>query len=237
MPRRSSISLSVQSATSPSSVASSTANEVPGLTTQETELQKKRARDRKSQQAMRDRNKWTIHTLTDQVSFLNGALDGRVRDIAILQNRLGTLEAENAHLRAQNAALNLSLIRRNDVSSSGEADPSLDTRLFDYPWTLAARNTSPTCIADQILQGFVDSTRSGGASASDTTAFYSMKPKVGALIQAESRSQDDISNVVADVVRAYPEIESLPKKVAVFQNMALLLKAWFTYCNPLVPLG
>ncbi|KAK2775859.1 trichothecene efflux pump [Colletotrichum kahawae] len=222
MPRRPSMSASVQSATSPSSVASSTAPESSGMTQQNVELQKKRARDRKSQQAMRDRNKWTIQNLNDQIAYLNSAMEERGQDVAILQTRIGVLEGENAQLRAQNAALQLSLMGRNDDSGNGDDSFVFERRLSDSPWELPSRNTAPGCIADQVLQGFVDSVRSDGILAS--TSSYTLKPKVSSLMQQQARSEDEISNVVADVVRTYPEIETLPKQVAVFQNMALLLK-------------
>ncbi|EQB56672.1 BZIP transcription factor [Colletotrichum gloeosporioides Cg-14] len=222
MPRRPSMSASVQSATSPSSVGSSTVQESSGMTQQNVELQKKRARDRKSQQAMRDRNKWTIQNLNDQIAYLNSAMEERSQDVAMLQTRIGVLESENAQLRAQNAALQLSLMGRNDNSGPGDDSFVFERRLSDSPWELPSRNTAPGCIADQVLQGFVDSVRSGSILTS--TSSYTLKPKLSALVQQQGRSEDDISNVVADVVRTYPEIETLPKQVAVFQNMALLLK-------------
>src|SRR5690242_2636045 len=97
---------SVKSATSPGSSEES----LSVATAKEIELAKKRARDRKSQQAMRERTKWTIANLTEQVAFLTRALEERSTEIAAVQSRVCSLETENAHLRTQNAALQLSLI-------------------------------------------------------------------------------------------------------------------------------
>lgn len=112
--------------TQPTRTAHSTAAAAPGKSTapakeasvKEAELQRKRARDRKSQQAMRDRTKWTIFNLNEQVAFLTQMLSDRARDINLLNTRMRMLETENAQLRAQNAALQLSLMgsqARGDV--------------------------------------------------------------------------------------------------------------------------
>ncbi|KAM0327089.1 hypothetical protein ACHAQA_006216 [Verticillium albo-atrum] len=194
------------------------------ITSQELEIQRKRARDRKSQQAMRDRNKWTIHNLSEQVAMLTHAVEEHTRETARLQNRVSTLEGENSLLRTQNAALQLSLMGRDDSGTP----PSGLLELTGHPWEIAPKNTLSTCLADEILQGFVSSVRTDNflstTSALERAAAYSLKPKLCSLIEADRRTEDDISNVVADIVRSYPEIETLPKQVAVFWNMALLLK-------------
>lgn len=201
----------------------------------ELELQRKRARDRKSQQAMRDRTKWTINTLSDQVAVLSSALDQRARDMQSLETKVGFLETENAQLRTQNAALQLSLMGRNDAdnhndaasqigeSPAGSASSSLSLPL----WELYPKNSAASCLADQILQGFVDTVRTQGMNASspgEKARKFPLKPNLCSLIDKDHRSDDDISNVVADVLRTYQEIESLPKQVAVFYVMSTLLK-------------
>ncbi|KAI0127123.1 fungal trichothecene efflux pump-domain-containing protein [Xylariales sp. AK1849] len=65
--------------------------------------------------AMRDRNKWTVQNLTEQVAFLTGSLDERLTDISLLDIRLVALEAENTQLRTQNAALQLSMMGRGEI--------------------------------------------------------------------------------------------------------------------------
>ncbi|ROT38015.1 hypothetical protein SODALDRAFT_360336 [Sodiomyces alkalinus F11] len=250
--RRPSLAMSVTSATSPSSAGSATPDPTTGtagMTQKEIDLQRKRARDRKAQQAMRDRNKWTIHTLTEQVAFLNHAVEEKNRQIFILQARLGALENENAHLRTQNAALQLSLMgRENEEAAAAAAGASAGNPLPDgatraltaprlgqvaaattlHPWEILPKDTSPTCLADEILQNFIDSVRTKALispkPAHERAAAYSRKPRVCSLMDPRRRTEDVISNVVADIVRSYPEIETLPKQVAVFWNMALLLK-------------
>jgi hypothetical protein len=206
----------------------------------ELELQRKRARDRKSQQAMRDRTKWTIQTLSEQVAVLTSALDQRSRDVATVEARIRLLESENAQIRAQNAALQLSLLGRNggeadagtvsDGISVGVHSPgSIASSPLPAPlWELYPKNTPPSCVADQIIQGFVDTVRSGAVITPSTSLEHAqrfpLRPNLCSLIDDEHRSNDDISNVVADVVRAYGEIEGRPKQVGVFYIMATLIK-------------
>ena len=240
-PRVASQPLSGQSA-SPSPSGSS-------LSQRELELQRKRARDRKSQQAMRDRTKWTIHTLSEQVAVLSAALDQRARDMATLEGKVGYLETENAQLRTQNAALQLSLMgRRNSSGDGGGHDgaaasaavatvsPGSVHSLPSPLWELYPKNTPPSCLADQILQGFVDTIRASGtgsgsaagtvvpSSPRERARRFSLRPNLCSLLDRQRRSDDDISNVVADVLHTYREIEELPKQVAVFYIIATLLK-------------
>ncbi|EEY17105.1 conserved hypothetical protein [Verticillium alfalfae VaMs.102] len=224
-PRRNSVAPSINSATSPSSVDSTAAqNGISSIGSRDVELQKKRARDRKSQQAMRDRNKWAIHNLTEQVAMLTRAVEERSQQTAMLHARVATLEVENSQLRTQNAALQLSLMGR-DASTTPSSELLITSR---EPWETAPKNAQSTCLADEILQGFIASVRTdnflSATSVVERAASYSLKPKLCSLIEPDRSTEDDISNVVADIVRSYPEIETLPKQVAVFWNMALLLK-------------
>ncbi|KAH7162099.1 hypothetical protein B0J13DRAFT_1407 [Dactylonectria estremocensis] len=201
------------------------------LSLREHELQRKRARDRKSQQAMRDRNKWTIQTLSDQVACLSSALDERTRAMSLLETRLGFLETENSQLRTQNAALQLSLMGRDDLGEDiGTSPGAVSTASSIRPalWELHPKNTPPSCLADQILQGFADSIRTDGvltpASPGARSKRFPLRPNLCSLLDKSHHSDDEISNVVADVLRTYCEIEGLPKQVAVFYVMATLLK-------------
>lgn len=176
----------------------------------EIELQRKRARDRKSQQAMRDRNKWTVHSLSEQVAFLTRSLDERMRDISLLDARLGMLETENAQLRTQNAALQLSMMGRTEP-------PVPHLAKAREPWQIAPLNIAPSCIADEILQNAIKKTDTNSGS-------FQLKPNLASLLYKDERTEDEISNVVGDIVRSYTEIETLPKQVAVFYVMAVLFK-------------
>ncbi|CRK29798.1 hypothetical protein BN1708_015671 [Verticillium longisporum] len=173
---------------------------------------------------MRDRNKWAVHNLTEQVTMLTRAVEERSQQTAMLHARVATLEVENSQLRAQNAALQLSLMGR-DASTTPSSALLIMRR---EPWETAPKNAPSTCLADEILQGFIASVRTGNflsaTGVMERAAAYSLKPKLCSLIEPDRSAEDDISNVVADIVRSYPEIETLPKQVAVFWNMALLLK-------------
>ncbi|KAI1316060.1 hypothetical protein F5Y16DRAFT_406911 [Xylariaceae sp. FL0255] len=118
-----------QPVASPESVTGSSDGQGDGApNTSDIELQRKRARDRKSQQAMRDRTKWTIANLTEQVTFLTQVLDQRTRDAGLLDTRVRMLEKENVHLRTQNAALQLSLMGSHEQQSSEAAKQSTSSK-------------------------------------------------------------------------------------------------------------
>lgn len=206
----------------------------------EQELQRKRARDRKSQQAMRDRNKWAIQTLSDQVACLTSALDERNRAMSLLETKMGYLESENSQLRTQNAALQLSLMGRDGLGEETGHSPGVVSNASSIGpalWELHPKNTPPSCLADQILQGFVDGIRTEGvlvpSSPGERAARFPLRPNLCSLLDKSHHSEDDISNVVADVLRTYCEIEGLPKQVAVFYVMGALLKVGSHSQDPL----
>jgi hypothetical protein len=191
----------------------------------EIELERKRARDRKSQQAMRDRAKWTLQNLTDQVAQLTRALEEQTKSNGTLTARVQALEHENEHLRIQTAALRLSLM--GDASQS-PASSAASTHLSACPaWQIPPINTGPTCLSDEILQGFVNSRRrrrSIGTPGEERAAAFPVKPNLCSLLDKDQRAEDETSNVVGDIVRSYTEIESLPKQVAVHYVMSTFLK-------------
>ena len=182
---------------------------------------------------MRDRNKWTIHSLTEQVGILSTALDQKARDVVALEAQIGYLKAENTQLRIQNDALQLRVASRNDIDGDTSASrtsriPRSTDCLPLPPWKLYPKNTPPSCLTDQILQGFVDSIRAAGAlalsSAREKAKAFPLKPNPSSLLDETHRSDDSISNVVADIVRTHPEIEGLPRQVAAFYLMSVFLK-------------
>ncbi|KAK0388945.1 hypothetical protein NLU13_2522 [Sarocladium strictum] len=208
-------------------------NQSKELSQRELELERKRARDRRSQQAMRDRNKWTIHTLSEQVATLDAALHERMRDLGALEAQVRFLEGENAQLRTQNAALQLSLLGRNgeedgQMSGASPGVASTVSSLSTPLWELYPRNIAPTCLADTILQGFIDARRAEGVQNMPRTGQdnprFPLRPNLRSLLDKQHRSEDEISNVVADILGTYREIEGRPKQVAVFYIMATLLK-------------
>ncbi|KAH8176644.1 trichothecene efflux pump [Sarocladium implicatum] len=205
------------------------------LSQRESELERKRARDRRSQQAMRDRNRWTIQTLSEQVAALDIALRDRTRDLGVLETRVTYLEGENAQLRTHNAALQLSLLGRNDENGDemAHASPGIVSTVGSIStplWEMHPKNITPSCLADSILQGFIDAMRAEGVQKAarqndnDNNLRFPLRPNLRSLLDREHRSEDEISNVVADVLGTYHEIEGLPKQVAVFYLMATLVK-------------
>lgn len=137
--------------TSPASASASAATgRIPA---QEHEnLERKRARDRKSQKAMRERTKWNIQCLTQQVDQLTQALAVETREKNELYNRFLAVSEENDHLRVQKAALQLRLL------GNGQTPPdSASSTVALTPYESIPSNTAPTCMSDQILQTFVES--------------------------------------------------------------------------------
>jgi hypothetical protein len=197
----------------------------------ETDLELKRARDRKSQQAMRNRAKWNIHHLTEQTKVLTKALEEQARRTGQLDQRVQHLESENELLRAQNAALSLSLL-----GDPSKKDCGLDRGSALVPvWKLLPNNTPPSCVSDSILQDWVQNRRQRRASihsnapsptepGSLDVPSYPLKPNFCALIGKELRSDDEISNIVSAIIRSYADVESLPKQVAIAYVMTSVLR-------------
>ncbi|KAF9735108.1 trichothecene efflux pump [Paraphaeosphaeria minitans] len=191
-------------------------------TTQDVEnLQKKRARDRKSQKAMRERTKWNIQCLTHQVEQLQRALGIETREKNDLYNKFLAMSEENDHLRIQKAALQLRLL------GNGQSPPDSAPSPTDLaPYEAIPMNTTPTCMSDHILQTFVE--RRWEAYAFQTAGrleYYPDKPDLSALFDGRPNRQiDETSSIVGDIVRSYTEIDTLPKKVAVHYIMSTLLK-------------
>ena len=198
----------------------------------EMDLERKRARDRKSQQAMRDRAKWTVHSLTEQVKALTKSLEDQSLHMQQLSHRMQQVESENDHLRVQNAALRLSLLGETDQQDGTGEDSGMRVPL----WAVPPNNTPPSCLSDNILQDVVTRRRTGRPSISHSNAPSPAtpesllnattypKPNLCALVDKNLRADDDISNTVSDIIRSYTEIEALPNKVAVSYTMTTLLK-------------
>ncbi|KAF2264446.1 hypothetical protein CC78DRAFT_580519 [Lojkania enalia] len=177
-------------------------------------LQKKRARDRKSQRAMRERTKWNIAYLTEQVTHLTQALETETREKAELYNRFLAVSEENDHLRVQKAALQLRLLG-NGQDPTEESPPNLPAGTL-MPYEAVPLNTTPMCMSDQILQTFVESRWEAYAfQTAGRVENYPDKPDLSALFDGRpNRRVDETSAVVGDIIRSYTEIDTLPKQVA-----------------------
>ncbi|KAH7029849.1 uncharacterized protein B0I36DRAFT_270526 [Microdochium trichocladiopsis] len=187
------------------------------MSTKDLELERKRARDRRSQQAMRDRNKWTIESLNQQVSSLAAALDEQTQKACQLGERVKILEGENARLRAQSAAAAAS-------ATATSLTPQISTKCHE-PYELPPFDTSPTCLADEIVQALIATERrSCLATAKNKAKQMALKPNLAALVYKDHKTDDEISNIVGGIIRCYTEIETLPTKVAVFYCMSISFK-------------
>ncbi|KAF1951700.1 hypothetical protein CC80DRAFT_508621 [Byssothecium circinans] len=209
--------------TSPASTAYSNSSTARTLAALEHEnLERKRARDRKSQKAMRERTKLNIACLTQENNELKHALNMEVREKNELYNRFLAVSEENDHLRVQKAALQLRLL--GNGLDAGEAVKVGEGGLAVHE--AIPLNTSPTTMSDQILQTFVESRWEAYAlQTSGLLKSYPDKPDLSALFDGRpNRVVDETSSVVGDIVRSYTEIDTLPKQVALHYVMSTLMK-------------
>lgn len=174
---------------------------------------------------MRDRNKWTVQNLSAQVDFLTQSLDEKIKEVDILKAQLTALEMDNAQLRIFNDAMQRNMIdsvelRQSSPSCCSSAVHNLVAT--KDPWEAPPVNFPSSCIADEILQNVIDAARAKRHSKTDPPSRLSRKPNPAALLFKDLRTSDDMSNVAADIVRSYPEIETLTNKVAVFYTLAIL---------------
>lgn len=178
------------------------------------EMQRKRARDRRSQKAMRDRAKWTVDSLTEQVRSLTEALEGETHRAAQLDFRVQNLQQENSQLRTEVAALQLQAMeamRPVDHPSTLSSISTMSLSPEMQEWQRFPLNVSPTCLADQIFQGLLSAQLSGHLSE----MVASTHPDLSRLIESSAAHGGDANDVILDIVRSYTEIDSLPKQVAV----------------------
>lgn len=208
-------------------------------------LARKRSLDRKAQQAARSRTKWTIENLQHQVAQLNNAL---ISETSRLQSLLQASNEEAERVRAENETLRAQLEDARNmgrVDSSGDVEvSSTDLRIWNEdahvtiqppgpqpvnvplaisePYESIPCNTEPTCVSDRILQSYATAARMCVHATSDI--FLKDQPDMTALL-ASKRSTDHpgVSNVVSDILLAYQEINTLPKKAACLYVMYKLL--------------
>lgn len=234
------------------------------------ELQRKRARDRKSQQAMRDRTRWTIQTLTDQVAMLSAALEEKARHAAILETQVAHLTGQNMQLHKERVSMELSMLdgtsgvggstlaagaeypmssyqddeaasQNHSSGSSPMSNPaaavtSIQTRPPlppTGPWEISPANSPPSCLADEMLQRFVDAWRgnphSGGAAQGTPPArlpsgyalrTFEQKPDFESVFPQIPRHNDGVSHLVSDIVKTCYKINGWPQHVALFYIMS-----------------
>jgi len=171
---------------------------------------------------MRERTKWNIQLLTQQVDQLTTALQSTTQQKNDLYNRFLAISEENDHLRVQKAALQLRLLGNGQSPSEHGASPTTAIA----PYEAIPLNTSPTTMSDQILQTFVESRWEAYAfQTAGRIESYPEKPDLSALFDGRpNRSVDETSAVVGDIVRSFREIDTLPKQVAVHYIMSTLMR-------------
>jgi len=170
---------------------------------------------------MRERTKWNIQCLNQQVEQLTKALDTETRAKSELYNRLLAISEENDHLRVQKAALQLRLLGNGKSPPEGCSPPAAVECYERIPL-----NTAPTCMSDQILQTFVESRwEAYTLSTAGRLEAYPDKSDLSALFDGRpNRNVDETSAVVGDIVRSYTEIDTTPKQVAVHYVMSMLMR-------------
>lgn len=171
---------------------------------------------------MRERTKWNITLLTQQVDQLTHALETTTQQKNDLYNRFLAVSEENDHLRVQKAALQLRLLGNGQSPTKHGVSPTATLATYEA----IPLNTSPTTMSDQILQTFVESRWEAYAfQTAGRIESYPEKPDLSALFDGRpNRSVDETSAVVGDIVRSFKEIDTLPKQVAVHYIMSTLMR-------------
>jgi hypothetical protein len=215
---------------SPSSISGESSVSNPQHGTVEEGQARKRARDRKAQQAMRDRAKYTLQSLERQVVLLTQTLQQETNERVQMIARIQMLENENEQLKLLNAPVhqdlhgNVSIMRGLVHSSDVLTNP-----VSPPPWKTLPSITAPTCTSDQILQAFLRSRQPLSVTHTPDTEVrrplvYSKKPSLCSMLLRETWNTDETSNIVGDIIRSYSEIDSLPKQVATHYVMSLFVK-------------
>ena len=199
-----------------------------------TALERKRAKDRRSQQNKRDRAKQRFDQLTEQVALLKEALSERNEYALSADQLVAQLRADNSSLQLQIAALRSALragMDRDALVAQGDINVGVPL------WRIPLMNTPPDHRSDSIWQGLLqgvvakERTRIASlrvpptASSSPSAASAICRPNLCALIDKNLRSDDEITNTVCDIIRTYPQIGSLTTRVAV-ANVLIMLLRW-----------
>lgn len=182
------------------------------------DLERKRARDRKSQQAMRDRTKHQLRYLNEQIQYLSQILEERDASNTRLHGKVQSLESELEQIKIENGALRLRLMGQPLDSS-----PAVSS-----PWQVPVVNSPPGNMADQIIQNFMESKRPGttpsSVNADCIPTVCADIPNLSFFVDRTQRPVDELSTIVGDIVLSYKEIDTLPKQVCVFHTISCLLR-------------
>lgn len=193
-------------------------------------LARKRARDRKSQRAMRDRTQWKIKELEAQVAYL-------VDRGATIESLLQTTTNENVTLKAERVSLTHQL---DDLRFAATTDLCLDKPGLPIPtahldvWEQVPWNTPPTCVSDQILYGYIETQRS--KMIESPRLFPDTEPDLSRLLlPAIAGHPKSLSTIIADIVLSYKEVDTLPMKIGGLYLIFKMLNVGFILLS--FPLG
>lgn len=114
--------------------------------------------------------------------------------------------------------------------------PPLNTSMADQPspaYSTPIRNVAPTCPLDVILLDFLHNRQQEAAQGVPKQNLVGPPyPSVSSLLNPEkSVYSHPVSKVFTDILRAFPNISSLPEQVAVLYLMFLLMR-WQIYPTP-----
>jgi hypothetical protein len=99
------------------------------------------------------------------------------------------------------------------------------------PHVAVPLNVLPTCLADQILQRFIESRRLPSMSFEALGQSEAAEGlNVGYLLDPDPcQHADTISHIVTDIVKTYTEIDTLPKQVAILYIIKLLTVRFYSF--------
>lgn len=199
---------------------------------------RKRALDRQAQQAMRDRAKHKLHSLEQQVKQLSHALEQERYARVHLNARIQLLEGENAQLKRRSAHLPLDVLGdaaavHRSNSSHVRFAPRIPYGSSVAPWEVLPFITRPMCTSDQILQAFISSRQplsiGSDLGATGRPLVFSNKPNLCSMLLRDTRSTDETSNIIGDIIKSYSEIDTLPKQVAIHYTFCVFVKVYYSY--------
>ena len=209
--------------------------EAPPPPTRLSAIERKRAKDRRSQQAKRDRAKQKMHQLTNQVVVFKDMLAERTEHATSSDLLAARATAENKQLQLEVAAL------RKALTAHMDRDALVETKPVDIEvplWSIPVTNTAPDNRSDSIWQGLLLSAvakeriRLGSVQSpqSPSSTPRTSRPNLCPLLDKTMRSDDDITNTICDVITTYPQIGTFTTRVAV-ANILITLLRWQVYLN------
>ncbi|TVY85394.1 hypothetical protein LSUE1_G000237 [Lachnellula suecica] len=149
-------------------------------------------------------------------------LDGTQRFNKITNGLNGTQESTNTQHSAQTPDTGSPTHHRsNSVSSHGNCNPpGVDMMGHAAP----IRNGSPTCPLDSLLLDFLHERQKLHADGMETPKLVGPAyPSVSSLLNPSAQSHP-LSKVFTDILATFPDLDTLPEKVAVLYLMFLVMR-------------